>query len=85
MVLFLCELRLQCFATGVSRLCRMSARCSLNRIMNFRFVSPTYCLLHLLHSKRYTTLFVLQSTFWASFISLFFVGKTLRLFKSLQV
>ena len=48
----LCELRLKCLATGVSLLCRISARCSLKRVRKFRFVSPTYCFLQRVHSRR---------------------------------
>ena len=48
----LCEFRLKCLATGVSLLCRMSARCSLNRVRKFRFVSPIYCFLQRVHSRR---------------------------------
>ena len=41
MAAVLCAFRLKCLATGVSLLCRISARCSLNRVRKFRFVSPT--------------------------------------------
>ena len=50
MAAVLCEFRLKCLATGVSLLCWMSARCSLNRVRKFRFVSPIYCFLRV-HSR----------------------------------
>ena len=49
-----------CRGTGLSLLCVMSDLCPYMRCFSVVDVSPTYCLLHLLHCSVYMTLDVLQ-------------------------
>ena len=45
------QLSLMCLATGVSRLCRMSAQCSFHLVMKGHLVSPTYILCYTLQNR----------------------------------